>query len=200
MNRFKIPTGLFFLLLCSACAPRYETQTIYQYPDNYRPQCFKNCKNNLFQCEKKTLNIYNKCMNEANRRSKDIFNYEMKKYKANLNNYLAKEKLYQSQKKSYQAKFDDLKTDEKYFSEKCNQTDKFACEKLVNIKHALDKLSSPLSPIKNKPEAPSFNEIIKIQSQYCHQTNICQQEYNACFTSCGGKVIYKQVCVENCDN
>ena len=199
MNRFKIPTGLFFLLLCSACAPRYETQTIYQYPDNYRPQCFKNCKTNLFQCEQKSLNIYNQCMDKANARSKELYEYEIKKYNANVHNYAVKEKRYQQQKEAYQVKFNDLSSDKKYFSERCNKNDKFACEKLVNINYALNKLSAPLSPIKNKPQAPSLNAILKTQAQHCQQHNICQQEYNACFTSCGGKVIYKQVCVGNCD-
>ncbi len=57
--------------------------------------------------------------------------------------------------------------------------------------------SKPHEPY--RPIKPTLDAEIKEFQKNCSRECGCTKSYDSCFVSCGGKLNYEKICVENCD-
>lgn len=191
----------FFLLLAIAflysCSPKYKIEKVY-IPQKADKECIEKCEKKREECRKECLKEKKKCLNEAIKRAKEIFKQQEKIYKERLKAYFNQYDRYLTEYRQWQEKYLRLKEDFQYYSRKC-KIDKNWCDEKDYYKQLLDDWLrfKPKKPI--KPEEPSFNSILEKQQSLCRYDCCCENEFDACFQSCGGKVKIKKICIENCD-
>ena len=195
----KIYYSILGLALFSlvACSPRYKIEKIYIPPKN-NLKCVEKCKQEKYKCEKECESKKKSCLDKAIIRSKRIYTQQEKIYQKRLEVYFKQYDRYLSEYNQWRDKFLRLNEDYQYYSRKCS-IDKSWCDERDYYKKILDnwiKLK-PKKPI--KPKEPSFNKILKEQQSLCLRDCCCNTNFDICFQSCGGKVLLKKICVENCD-
>ncbi len=191
---FLFLIGFIFI----SCSPKYEVKTIYKLPETEDgKKCISQCQIQYEFCKKECNQNYQKCLNSALKRAKEIYKEAEKDYQIKFKKYYREYSLYTEAYRSWLNKYERTKSDFEYYSRKCS-IDKKWCDEKNYYSRLLSELYShkPKEPF--KPQEPSFEKILQVQQSKCDKECGCKNEYDTCFQSCGGKIEYKKICVENC--
>ncbi len=195
MIRFLFLIGIFIF----ACSPRYEVKTIYELPETKEgKECVNQCQVQYEFCKKECNQNYQKCLDEAVKRAKEIYREAERDYQKRFQKYYKEYSKYTEAYRTWLQKYERTKSDYDYYSRKC-AVDKDWCDEKNFYGRLLNELytQKPKEPF--KPVEPEFEKILKAQQELCDKDCGCKNEYNLCFQKCGGKIEYKKICVENCN-
>jgi len=205
-----------FVMLLTACSPRYIVKTHYSKPLNKEGNnCIQRCEHIRDHCQQNCNHQYNRCQINAKQEAKENFVHVMREYDLDMRDYYHEMDRYHyefdrweynrdrlqddyrdaqrdcARIKSSNYKKDHSKSDLKKRNYLCKKSDELD-KKLYHHTHSL----RPTEPI--RPDKPTLSEeIAKFQEQCTRQCG-CTKSYDRCFVSCGGKLYYEKICVENC--
>ncbi|OOZ35751.1 hypothetical protein [Solemya velesiana gill symbiont] len=204
---FRPLASLFVLVaasLLTACGgPRYQLVHDFIPPEDKAGRaclmaCFEDKKGCGYDCEKRC----HFCLEDARYDAEKSFDETYDAYHRDLREYSIDLELYYSELESYQDRKVELERKIKVLSRLCgNVKDKEArdlvCSSRNDVRRDLRQLKKPVKP--RKPSEPTLeHEIARLQGA-CSKECGCDERYRTCYTSCGGTVIQRKVCVSNCD-
>ena len=193
--------SVFFLNACSS--PQYKI--VYEYSklsDKEGLSCLNSCYVDEKNCKSQCEQHYQQCATNARDDAEESYLDKQKAYEVDLREYDYELEHFYSIQYRYRDRKENLDKRLKIYSKICNNSkDKdaheLACSEVRQINRKLDHLKKPVKP--RKPNAPVLkNEISQFQS-LCSKSCDCESSYRNCYTSCGGTVTTRRVCVNNCD-
>jgi len=195
--RYLAVVAILFLL--NGCSPRYEIKAHYTPPTTqFGKKCIMDCKSKKSLCLSKCDTKYNRCLERAEKSAKDNLNLALKEYDRELSEYKHELERYTLEIEKWQFRKDRLRDDYYHYKNICDE-DRYGCRRFEELRDELSRLdlNRPIRP--TKPEKPSLENEIKKFQKNCSRDCGCDKRYDECFTSCGGKVKYEKICVENCN-
>ena len=189
-----------FLLVMTACSPRYEIKTHYTMPqDIMGQQGVKNCLAEKKVCQTRCDQREERCLATAEKSARDEFHNLSKVYREQLHQYNYEMDRYSDTMRDLEYQENRLQSDVNHYGQKC-RTDKnsYECRQLNDVKHSLHRLRDrePKEPL--RPSKPSLSREIHEAQKSCANECGCDKAYDTCFSSCGGTVRYEKFCIENC--
>ena len=172
------------LLLFTACSPKYKINYRYQTPSSPEAkQCITSCKEKHDTCKKLCKANFDICAKKAEKIAKKNYEKKLQGYYKALEQYTKDMEMYNLQRDLFWG--DDFY----YYRRGFGFYGPFGPRIF---------LSSPSYSLK-RPVKPSLQqEILQTQLKECRVDCHCLQSYDKCFTECGGKIIEKKICIENC--
>lgn len=190
---------LFFTLLLTACSPRYEIKTNYIPPtDAQGKACVQNCLSQRRVCQIRCNLKQDECLVKARESAKKSFPNAINAYKEDLREYKDELRHYYLELDSWKRKIEFTNLDLKHYRDRCQQNNKYECNRANEIRDSLNHLEYDKPTKPQKPTRPSLASEIQEAQRVCSNNCGCKDEYNSCFSSCGGIVRYEKFCVENC--
>ena len=191
---------LFFTLLLTACSPRYEIKTNYTLPtDSQGKACVQNCSSERKVCQTRCNAKQDNCLVTAKQSAKENFPNIMNGYEQAFRQYQGERQRYDIAMDSWSREFDRNSQDLEHYRNVCNHNqNNYECNRaneLENVMHSLEN-DEPLEP--REPIRPNLSTEIQHAQKSCSNDCGCANEYNSCFSACGGTVRYERFCVENC--
>ena len=128
-----------------------------------------------------------------------IYRQELSAYNRELSAYQKAYSTYQRELLDWNNNYRELYRDYLYFKKRCKKDrDYYACQRKEDLEEALETLSQTRPQPPGKPVKPSLESIVRELSSTCPSDCGCKEEYDACFTSCGGRIVPEKYCVKNC--
>ncbi len=185
-----------FILGCGG--PEFAVSYRYEPPADNR-ECLSKCKEELTSCELSCMGKRQECLDRVRRSAEDIYKEELKNYKRELSAYQNAYSSYQRRLLEWNRNYRKLYKDYLYFERMCKKgKDYYACQRRDDLEEALQTLSETKPTPPERPVKPQLSDIIRELSSSCPSDCGCKERYDACFTSCGGKIIPYRYCVRNC--
>ncbi len=193
-------TLLFFTLLLTACSPRYEIKTNYILPtDSQGKVCVQNCSTERKVCQRDCNKKQDDCLARAKQSAKENFPHIMSGYKHAFSQYQNELHRYHLAMDSWSREMDRNNQDLEHYQNTCSHNhNNYECNRANELKNVIHSLENdePLEP--KEPIRPSLATEIQHAQKTCSNNCGCADEYNSCFSACGGTVSYEKFCVENC--
>ncbi|HIO95357.1 MAG TPA: hypothetical protein EYG67_00870 [Campylobacterales bacterium] len=188
------------LLFITACSPRYEIKTHYTQPISSTGKiCLSKCEQNRQGCQERCDQHYNQCLSKAESNAKQNMNSMLNEYDRNMNGYERDINRYSSEMDRWQLRQDRLKDDYSHFDARCkDRRDNYACNKANELDDDLSSMYSSKPEEPSRPYKPTLSTQIEKFQENCSRKCNCVKGYDNCFVSCGGKLDYEKICVENC--
>ncbi len=194
MKRLLVAITVF---LVSCGGPRYAVEFSYIPGKDY--SCLKECQKRRENCVAKCEERYNRCVLSAQKKAVDLYEKELSSYRKKLEEYDRLLRIYQKELSVWSSNYEQMKKDYVFFREICLKEKKnYACSRADEIKRKLreEKYKRPIKPL--KPVRPDLGTIVSKLSSLCKRDCCCEELYNSCFVSCGGKLVPHRFCIENC--
>ncbi len=197
-GRFKylLPVFLLFLISCST-SPEYRIEKLYI---DGKTDCVKKCYIEKQNCEEKCEIQYQTCQKNAYKRAKDIYLVLEEKYYEKLKIYERLYREYLTKYDSWFSRYSMVFDTYQYYRNRCQKDskDRYSCDIYRQINSELDHLRflKPTPP--EKPIPPDFKKILKQEKSICTKDCKCDQKFDICFSTCGGKIDIKKICIKNC--
>ncbi len=176
---------MLLLLFFTACTPKYKT--LYSYKEPKTPQtqmCVKSCKEKLATCRALCKSNFEICTKEAEKIGKRNYEKKLQNYYKALEEYTRRVEMYNLERELFW--YDDFY----YYRRGYGVYSPFGARLILG--------PSPSYSIP-KPVKPTLQqEIMNAQLKHCRIDCKCLSAYDDCFKSCGGEVIEKKICIENC--
>ena len=181
--RWLVPLSL--LLFLTACTPKYKT--VYTYVKPHDPKtvtCIQKCKANLDTCRKVCKANFDLCAQKAKVHAKQIYEKKLQNYYKALEQYTRDLERYHLESELFW--YDDYY----YYRNGIGFYGPFAPAIIIRPRPYYTS---------QRPVKPSLEqEILRTQLKECRIDCHCLQSYDDCYQACGGKIIEKKVCVQNC--
>ncbi len=193
--RKSLLVGIVFLISCGG--PKYAVKYSYIPGSDY--SCLKECQRERSSCVNRCEERYNRCVLSAQKRAFEVYKRELSNYRRRLDEYNRLLEIYQRELSVWSSNYEQMKKDYAFFREIClKEKNSYACSRADELKKKLreEKYDRPIRPL--KPVPPDLGSIISKLSSICKKDCCCEELYNSCFVSCGGKLILYRFCVENC--
>ena len=204
--RFLVLTITIFLM--SGCSPKYVVKTHYLAPTTKEGiNCIKRCETSRGACQKECDKNFDKCLYIAKKDAKQSLDRELQEYDRAMRDYYHEMNSYNQEMDRFQYRKDKLEDDYSHFDARCKESkkksreDKYSCRRASDIDSELRskyRFSSdePKKPI--RPKKPTLSGQIKKLQKNCSRDCGCSKSYDKCYSSCGGKLTYEKICIENC--
>jgi len=196
---FKRFLTVTLLILTAGCGgPEFSVS--YRFvPPPKGGECLRECDRRYSECRLNCRKERERCLEKVREKAQEIYAKELEAYNRALAAYQKAYDAYQRELLEWNRNYRELYRDYLYFKRRCKKTkDYFACRRRDDLEEALETLSNTKPRPPKKPVKPSLSGIIRELSLSCPSDCGCKEEYNACFTSCGGKIIPERICVKNC--
>jgi len=194
----------FCLLLFTGCGPKYIIKSEYTPPPETKNSklCLDNCQNKQIKCQENCQNNFQNCMLNAHDLAKKSEGQRIQNYQYQMQQYNIRYQEFSYRNMNYDREIQHLNSLSHMKDRECKKYgDKRSCMELSNIQKDLKHLKhkKPYPPV--QPGYPDFNSLLLDQQEKCSILKDCgcENNYNQCFSSCGGKINFHQICVENCD-
>ena len=190
---------LLFILLLTACSPRYEIKANYIAPtDAQGKACLQNCLTQRKVCQIKCNAKQDECLIKARESAKESFPHTIKAYQEELREYEDELREYHLELDSWKRKIEFTNLDLKHYRDRCQQNNKYECNQANEVRDSLRHLEYDKPTKPQKPTRPTLASEIQDAQRVCNSSCSCENEYNSCFSACGGTVRYERFCIENC--
>ena len=193
-------TLIFFTLLLTTCSPRYEIKTNYTLPtDSQGKACVQNCFSERKVCQAKCNAKQDNCLIRAEQSAKENFPHVMSGYEHAFRQYQDELQHYHLAMDSWSRELDRNSQDLQHYRYACEHNhNSYECNRVNELDDRLHSLEydEPREP--REPIRPSLATEIQHAQKTCSNDCGCADEYNSCFSACGGTVRYERFCVENC--
>jgi hypothetical protein len=184
---------LFFLSSCSVYKVAYD----YQPPKTQRGlSCIQGCQTQLNQSRLRCSQQYQRCSKKAEIQAKKNLPVLLSNYPSQLESWLRERERYERDLDWYEFRLDMAEARRDRYLDHCENKGKKRCQ---------SRLGYPVLPYSRptfnlpRPNKPTLeNETARLRKQNCSQNCGSQSNYRLCYTSCGGVVTSKKVCVKNC--
>lgn len=186
----------FFLL---SCTPRYKIAYDYTPPSSKSGlTCATSCQSKLRQCNRQCGVQYSQCSVKAEQRAKKRLPALLKAYPNKLESWLNARERYERDLDWYQFRLDMTEARYDRYLDRCMSRGKkrHSCHRSYSYRHLPYERPTFNIPRPQKPTLTS--EAAKIRKVSCGQDCGCQSNYRLCYSSCGGAVTSKRVCIKNC--
>ncbi len=180
----------FFILITvifiSGCSPKYKIATDYIPPTSAdAPVCLQSCEAKLKTCQSECQAKFEPCKLKANAHAKKVYNQKMANYVKELENYADVVEDYEFRMEMRYMRYGLY---DYPFGPFYGVYDPFYIDPFPYYGHNT-----------RKPRKPSLEaEELKAQAQMCNIDCGCSLSYDTCYKGCGGKIISKKICIENC--
>jgi len=190
-------------LFVSSCSPVYKIAHDYQPPVTKKGlSCLRGCQSQLNQCNQQCNVKLNQCSVKAKLQAKRKLPRLLQEYPQQLEQWLNAKEQYQNELDWYEFKLEMAEARRDRHVEHCIKQGKKrrTCRSsfgyyLTDFPYTRPSFSIP------RPKKPTLNgEALKIRKRNCSHDCGCQSNYRLCYTSCGGIVKSKKVCIKNCGN
>ncbi len=190
---------LISLLLLSSCGgPEFAVSYSY-IPPKGGNGCLKRCQENYERCRSSCADSYRKCIERSREKALSIYREEVKTYRKELSSYREAYGDYERALSEWNSSYAELERDYAYFKTACRQSnDRYACERKEELEEALRKMERGKPSPPRKPKKPEFSSLFNEIKSSCDSSCGCREDYNRCFTSCGGTLIPHKFCIKNC--
>ncbi|WP_456341596.1 hypothetical protein [Thermovibrio sp.] len=195
---FKRALLALFPLIFGCGGPQFAVSYRYEPPaDN--SSCLSRCKADYTSCRLSCLKKRQECMERVRDEAGKIYRQELRAYEKELSAYQKAYSAYQRELLNWNSNYRELYRDYLYFKKRCKKDkDYYACRRRDDLEEALQTLSRTKPEPPSKPVKPSLSQIVRELSSSCPSDCGCKEEYDACFTSCGGRIVPYRYCVKNC--
>ena len=185
MKYLLLVLGIVFF---TACTPKYKIIHTYSAPQSEGAKaCVATCQEKLATCKALCKANFDVCKIKAEQIGKRRYNEKLKSYYQALENYANQVQQYNMDREFY------FYNDFYYYGGPYGYRGPFG-------PYWTWGPPTPMYTLR-KPVKPNLEQEIQLaQMQHCQIDCKCQNSYEQCFQSCGGKVISKKVCIENCPN
>lgn len=192
---------IFSLFLFTACSPKYIVKTHYTLPNDANGKtCVKTCSKEQKICQAHCNQKQANCLIQAENNAKDTFPSLIQEYDDRLSEYYFSMDRYTLERESWEREERRVHQDYEHYRKSCQGKSKssYECRRAYELDGQLHSIEShqPTPPL--RPVKPSLANEIKRSQQNCSNECGCIKAYDNCFVSCGGKLNYEKICVENC--
>lgn len=192
---------LFFVI--SSCSPVYKIAHDYKPPSTKRGLvCLQGCQSQLNQCNQRCRVKYNNCSVRAMVEAKKRLPKLLQAYPQKLEQWLNAKEQYQSELDWYELRLDMARLRRDQHITHCVNDGKKRSKCVRAYGHYVTDFpyNRPSFSVR-RPKKPTLESVAsKIRTLNCSTDCGCQSNYRLCYTSCGGIVNAKKVCIKNCGN
>ena len=181
------------LLMMSACSPKYKTIKEYHAPRSNdsatSTACLQTCQSARQACNTTCETTFKTCKIKANQVAQERYEAKIQHYTQQLERYVNEMQL-----NNFNAYFYDFDYHGyPYYRSRYGLG-------YGGFHHSLiwyDPM--PFYNYAPKPRKPSLKvEQLKAQEEFCDADCGCTQTYDNCYIGCGGEILNKKICIENC--
>lgn len=221
-NNFSVKNAMFIaqpifqkilkaIILCSfiglaACGPIMKTVTDYHPPESASGVlCISNANHDRDSCESINRREFQQCESAAAINADQAYAFAKNRYIQLLEDYIVHHQQHEEDYAHYVEQKRLLNRDGELEYIKCSNDVKMervgqnpSCRRfLKQAQKRADRLHEPIEPI--KPYAPNRNRMFHQYREECQHPKVnCEQAFDLSYRSCGGSIIYRQVCISNC--
>jgi len=184
------------ILFLSACSPKYKVVKEYHPPklsqDTQVSVCLGLCENKKTACASQCEATFSECKVNAHRVAKKRYAVKMQKYTAQLEAYVDEMNM-----NHFDIHFQPMG----YYGYPFYSLhyDRSLGYGYANKLFWYDPM--PYYSYAPKPAKPSLaQEKLKAEAELCELDCGCTQSFDSCYRGCGGEVVSKKICIENCPN
>ena len=189
---------LLTFLMLSCGGPKYIVKYEYIPPEN-NEGCLKKCNEVFNDCRLNCEQKKQVCFNKVHVEAQKVYEKELSDYEKALASYRQEKRNYLNEIARWNDRYNSFYRDYNYFKDICRKNkDNYACTRAEEIKEILLSLHREKPEKPEKPKKPDFHQILKELETTCRMNCSCQEVFDNCFTSCGGKLIPHRICIENC--
>jgi hypothetical protein len=179
------------MLFFTACSPKYKVVKEYHPPkitnSSEATICIGLCESKRTVCKTKCEEAFGSCKVKAHRIAKERYATKMQKYTAQLESYVNSIQPYNYDMRFYH--FD-------YYGYPFYYP-RYGYGGFANSLFWYDPM--PYYSYAPKPKKPSLEqEKLKAEAEFCDLDCGCSQKFDTCYIGCGGQVVSKKLCIENC--
>ncbi len=179
-----LPAFVVLSLFFGGCAPKYRTTYTYIEPQNPQiKRCIATCEAGRDACRKACATRFKACRKEAEAIGKKNYEQKLQAYYRNLEAYTAQLRRYELERDLY---YDNGF----YYGGGYGYWGPFYSPFFWEPSPALT-LPRPVKPNLQ-------DEILQAELKHCRVDCGCTEKFDTCYEGCGGKIIRKKVCIENC--
>lgn len=191
--------------------PVYKTKKVYIQPENQEGKaCVEECRKTAKVCVADCKQAYERCYRYAPELTSKNISRARRKYKDQLAVYNEEIKAYDYERNKVERYRRGLQKQWRRYNERC--TNVFdtpnACDRKRDIEWKLKDFELEYSEFLRKepkrpakPNLPSEESLIQaIRNKVCKKDCGCRDQFERCFTPCGGRIETKKICVENCES
>jgi hypothetical protein len=204
MKRFGLLMIFIMSFLLSSCGPRYKIAYDYKPPANRAGvSCLSGCQKQLQQCNNGCRLQFQRCGLKAARQAKINMPGLKAAYPVQLEAWLNAKANYERELDRYEFYRFMARSRRDRFVNHCMKGGKKRghCDRLYlhdpyysDFTYSRPHFSMP------RPVKPTLAaEIKRLKKASCSNYCACDRSYRLCYTSCGGVVKSKKICVKNCN-
>lgn len=200
----KILLFIWFTFLLSSCSPVYEIAHDLQPPTSARGLgCIRGCQSQLNQCNNQCGVKFNQCSVKAEQQAKRLLPGLLQAYPQQLELWLNARSQHQRDLDWYELRLDMAKARRDRYVNRCLTEGKKrkACYRDYGNRFDYSLYNNRPSFNLSRPEQPTIaSEASKLRNLNCDKSCACDSKYRACYSSCGGIVKSRKICIKNCPN
>ncbi len=200
----KVILYLSFVFVLSSCGPVYKVAHDYKPPSSSRGlNCINGCQSKLTQCNRQCSVKFSQCSINAERQAKQLLPGLLQAYPNELERWLEAKEKYQRDLDWYEYRRDMAEARRDRYLSHCIDKGKKRSACVGSYGRLYDTFPYYSRPTFNtpRPKKPTLaKEAAKLRKLNCDKTCGCESKYRLCYTSCGGVVKSKKICVKNCSN
>ncbi len=181
------------MLFLSACSPKYKVVKEYHPPKATQSTqtnvCLGLCENKRSVCKSKCEEAFSSCKVKAHRIANQRYAAKIQKYTTQLESYVNEMDMNNFDMRFYHM---DYYAYPFYSPRYGSRYGGYA-----NSLFWYDPM--PYSSYAPKPRKPSLQqEKLLAETEFCDLDCGCTQSFDNCYIGCGGQVVSKKICIENC--
>ena len=185
--------------LLFSCSPTYKIAHDFTPPSTKQGlKCISGCQSKLNQCNLRCSNQYRQCSVRAEQQAKKELPAQLQAYPQELEIWLNERARYERELDWYEFRVDMAEARYDRYLDRCLAKGKkrHDCRDSFSYRSLPYERPSFNLPRPKKPTLASLTN--KIRKRSCSLNCGCQSNYRLCYTSCGGIVKSKKICVKNC--
>jgi len=182
---------IFMIVFLSACSPKYKVVKEYVAPkisNGNSSVCLGLCQSKKSSCKSSCKRAFDSCKPKALKVANKRYEQKMKEYIKALEDYAN-----QAQRNDFDLNFAYIgPIGRPYYYDSPYYRDHFFMDRMFWYEPRYNYLGP-------KPKKPTLEaEKLKAEGEICDLDCGCSDGYDECFMGCGGSVLNKKVCIENC--
>ncbi len=183
------------MLLFTACSPKYKVVKEYHPPkitnSSESAICIGVCESVRTACLTKCESAFSSCKVKAHRIAKERYQAKMQKYTLALESYVNAVNDYQFERGFINFSYVGYGYPYYYHPRYHGYANSLFWYDPVPLYS-----TAYLPP---KPKKPSLEqENLKAEAEFCDLDCGCTKAFDSCYIGCGGSVVNKKICIENC--
>ncbi len=182
------------ILFLSGCSPKYKVIKEYHPPKVTNSAdasiCLGLCESQRQACQSQCEAAFSSCKVKAHRIANQRYAAKIQQYTNRLEQYVDEMNMYDIDMRLYPIGYYGYP----FYGPRLGYGYGYA-----NSLFWYDPI--PYRPYLPKPKKPSLaQEKLKAETEFCDLDCGCSQKFDSCYRACGGKIVSKKLCIENCPN